>query len=110
MKREDIKEMLECIITLGLEGDEAIDYIDKMIKECDEWINVVDKLPLSIDDFHEFKKPIIGSLSKQVLVSDGLNTWETEFSMWFDNSVSGHNFGCIGSPTHWQLLPSPSTK
>lgn len=38
MKREDIKEMLECIMTLGLEGDEAIDYIDKMIKECDGWI------------------------------------------------------------------------
>lgn len=40
MKREDIKEMLECIMTLGLDGDEAIDYVDKMIKECNGWIGV----------------------------------------------------------------------
>jgi len=73
----------------------------------DGWISVDDKLPLSIEDFSGFSKPIIGNLTKDVLVTDGVDVWLAGFMMWFDNKVSGHHFSCIGNPTHWMPLPNP---
>lgn len=102
MKREDIKEMLDCIMTLGLEGDEAIDYIDRMIKECDGWISV------DIDPFESDK------LSKEFI---GVDLFIPEIGRITDCvfllGIGGYwkeKIGFIDSASHWMLKPRPPVK
>jgi len=72
-----------------------------------EWISVDDELPISIDDFHNFTNPIIGSLTKKVIVTDGKTSWEAEFYFWADNKVTGYDWICLGNVVAWQPLPTP---
>jgi len=72
-----------------------------------EWIMVDDKLPLSIEDFHEFRKPVIGSLTESVIATDGETSWVAEFYFWSDNTVTGYDWLCLGNVIAWQPLPTP---
>ena len=87
---------------IGMDGVEQI-----WNTRADGWISVDDNMPLSIDDFSHCSKPVIMSLTKDVIVTNGEEVWVAEFMMWVDNQVSGHIFTCLGTPTHWMPLPSP---
>lgn len=98
MKREDIKEMLDCIMTLGLEGDEAIDYIDGMIKECDGWISVDDRLP-EIGQECLIEIPVCGKFNLENGKYKGKGIW---VGAWCDFRGKGCNY----KVNRWMPLPS----
>lgn len=106
MKREHIKEMFECIMTLGLEGDEAIDYIDKMIKECDGWISAKNNPPpKSCQVIAEWSN---GDIEQSSYITD----WgKPHFQRKCGTDENGTGWtGNVGYVINWMPLPSPSAK
>lgn len=94
-------------MTLGLEGDEAIDYIDKMIKECDGWI------------FIDNENPVMPEVQQKVIVFTdyGIVTEMTYRSNVYAATEKGKipRFEWHGKISPWLViawmpLPSPPAK
>lgn len=111
MKREDIKEMLDCIMTLGLADDEAVDYIESMISECSGWINVKERPPTAGEECL-FYRPLAEKtgdrvISVKVATKDNNDCWKETVPAGCE-PCNPSNGAC--HVTHWMPLPRPPEK